>query len=181
MNTAADPTVALSERAARQAEVVQALGRVLPAHALLWHNEDTTPYECDGLTAYRQRPLVVCLPETYDEVQAVLQVCHRLQVPVVARGAGTGLSGGAMPHAMGVTMSLAKFNRILDINPESRTAVVQCGVRNLAISEAAAPTTSTTRLTPAARSPAPSAATWPRTRAACTASNTASPCTTCSR
>ena len=139
MNTAADPTVALSERAARQAEVVQALGRVLPAHALLWHNEDTTPYECDGLTAYRQRPLVVCLPETYDEVQAVLQVCHRLQVPVVARGAGTGLSGGAMPHAMGVTMSLAKFNRILDINPESRTAVVQCGVRNLAISEAAAP------------------------------------------
>ena len=139
MNTAAAPTAALSERAARQAEIVQALGRVLPAHALLWHSEDTTPYECDGLTAYRQRPLVVCLPETYDEVQAVLRVCHQLQVPVVARGAGTGLSGGAMPHAMGVTMSLAKFNRILDLNPESRTAVVQCGVRNLAISEAAAP------------------------------------------
>jgi glycolate oxidase len=139
MNTAADPTAALSERAARQAEVVQSLGRVLPAHALLWHTEDTTPYECDGLTAYRQRPLVVCLPETETQVQAVLQVCHQLQVPVVARGAGTGLSGGAMPHAMGVTMSLAKFNRILDINPESRTAVVQCGVRNLAISEAAAP------------------------------------------
>ena len=128
-----------SERAARQAEVVQALGRVVPAHALLWNAEDTTPYECDGLTAYRQRPLVVCLPETYDEVQAVLKACHQLQVPVVARGAGTGLSGGAMPHALGVTMSLAKFNRILDINPESRTAVVQCGVRNLAISEAAAP------------------------------------------
>ncbi|MCM2347747.1 MAG: FAD-binding protein [Acidovorax soli] len=128
-----------AERATRQAEVVQALGRVVPAHALLWHSEDTTPYECDGLTAYRQRPLVVCLPETYDEVQAVLQVCHRLQVPVVARGAGTGLSGGAMPHALGVTMSLAKFNRILDLNPESRTAIVQCGVRNLAISEAAAP------------------------------------------
>ena len=139
MNTAAAPTAALSERAARQAEVVQALGRVVPAHALLWHTEDTTPYECDGLTAYRQRPLVVCLPETYDEVAAVLKACHQLQVPVVARGAGTGLSGGAMPHALGVTMSLAKFNRILDINPESRTAVVQCGVRNLAISEAAAP------------------------------------------
>ncbi|MFN3440528.1 MAG: FAD-linked oxidase C-terminal domain-containing protein [Acidovorax sp.] len=139
MNTVAEPAATLSERAARQAEVVQALGRVLPAHALLWHAEDTTPYECDGLTAYRQRPLVVCLPETYDEVQAVLQVCHQLQAPVVARGAGTGLSGGAMPHAMGVTMSLAKFNRILDLNPESRTAVVQCGVRNLAISEAAAP------------------------------------------
>ncbi len=139
MNTAAAPTAALSERAARQAEVVQALSRAVPAHALLWHSEDTTPYECDGLTAYRQRPLVVCLPETYEEVQAVLRVCHQLQVPVVARGAGTGLSGGAMPHAMGVTLSLAKFNRILDINPESRTAVVQCGVRNLAISEAAAP------------------------------------------
>lgn len=141
MNTAssapAGPTPA--ERAARQAEVVQALGQAVPAHALLWHSEDTTPYECDGLTAYRQRPLVVCLPETYEEVQAVLRACHRLQVPVVARGAGTGLSGGAMPHAMGVTLSLAKFNRILSLSPESRTAVVQCGVRNLAISEAAAP------------------------------------------
>ena len=128
-----------SARAARQAEVVQALLLHLPAHALLWHSEDTTPYECDGLTAYRQRPLVVALPETYDQVQAVLRACHRLGVPVVARGAGTGLSGGAMPHAMGVTMSLARFNRILDLNPESRTAVVQCGVRNLAISDAAAP------------------------------------------
>ena len=128
-----------AERAARQAEVVQALGQAVPAHALLWHSEDTTPYECDGLTAYRQRPLVVCLPETYEEVQAVLRACHRLQVPVVARGAGTGLSGGAMPHAMGVTLSLAKFNRILSLSPESRTAVVQSGVRNLAISEAAAP------------------------------------------
>ncbi len=133
------PPIPAPERAARQAEVIQALGRVVPAHALLWHSEDTTPYECDGLTAYRQRPLVVCLPETYEEVQAVLRACHRLQVPVVARGAGTGLSGGAMPHAMGVTLSLAKFNRILSLSPESRMAVVQCGVRNLAISEAAAP------------------------------------------
>ena len=128
-----------AERSARQAEVVQALTRVVPQHSLLWHSEDTTPYECDGLTAYRQRPLVVCLPETETQVQAVLKVCHQLQVPVVARGAGTGLSGGAMPHALGVTLSLARFNRILDLNPESRTAVVQCGVRNLAISEAAAP------------------------------------------
>ncbi|WP_313072998.1 FAD-linked oxidase C-terminal domain-containing protein [Melaminivora sp.] len=128
-----------AERAARQQEVVQALSACLPAHALLWHAEDTTPYECDGLTAYRQRPLVVCLPETEGEVQAVLRTCHRLQVPVVARGAGTGLSGGAMPHPMGVTLSLAKFNRILDVDAASRTARVQCGVRNLAISEAAAP------------------------------------------
>ncbi len=128
-----------AERAARQRQVVQALAACVPQHALLWQPEDTTPYECDGLTAYRQRPLVVCLPETEEEVQAVLQACHRLQVPVVARGAGTGLSGGAMPHAMGVTLSLARFNRILQVDPISRTARVQCGVRNLAISEAAAP------------------------------------------
>jgi len=93
----------------------------------------------DGLTAYRQRPLVVVLPETEAQVQAVLRACHRLGVPVVARGAATGLSGGALPHALGVTLSLGKFNQILSLDPESRTARVQCGVRNIAISEAAAP------------------------------------------
>ncbi len=127
------------ERSERQSQVVRALQAVLPAHALLWNNEDTTPYECDGLTAYRQRPLVVALPETYAQVQAVLKTCHALDVPVVARGAGTGLSGGAMPHKLGVTLSLAKFNKILKLDAASRTAVVQGGVRNLAISEAAAP------------------------------------------
>lgn len=127
------------ERSERQAQVVRALQAVLPAHALLWNAEDTTPYECDGLTAYRQRPLVVALPETYAQVQAVLKACHALEVPVVARGAGTGLSGGAMPHKLGVTLSLAKFNKILKLDAASRTAVVQGGVRNLAISEAAAP------------------------------------------
>ena len=121
-----------------QNTVVKALSVHLPEHALIWHKEDTTPFECDGLTAYRQRPMVVALPETYTQVQAVLKVCSQLNVPVVARGAGTGLSGGAMPHAQGVTLSMAKFNQILKINPVSRTAVVQCGVRNLAISEAAA-------------------------------------------
>ena len=129
----------LHERAERQAQVVSALQAVLPAHALLWNNEDTTPYECDGLTAYRERPLVVALPESYAEVQAVLKACHALDVPVVARGAGTGLSGGALPHRLGVTLSLAKFNKILNLDPTSRTAVVQGGVRNLAISDAAAP------------------------------------------
>jgi glycolate oxidase len=126
-------------RAQRQTQVVEALQTVLPAHALLWHSEDTTPYECDGLTAYRQRPLVVALPETEAQVATTLKTCYALAVPVVARGAGTGLSGGAMPHSMGVTLGLAKFNRILQIDPHSRTARVQCGVRNLAISEAAAP------------------------------------------
>ena len=124
--------------AERQAQVVAALLRVLPAHAVLYTTEDTVPYECDGLTAYRARPLCVVLPETYDQVQAVLQTCHAIDAPVVARGAGTGLSGGAMPHAQGVTLSLAKFNKILNIDPIARTATVQCGVRNLAISEAVA-------------------------------------------
>ena len=140
MNAPVTPTQqALLQKSERQAQVVRALQEHLPAHALIWHDEDTSPYECDGLTAYRQRPLVVALPETEAQVAAVLKTCHALGVPVVARGAGTGLSGGAMPDAMGVTLSLAKFNRIVKIDPVSRTAVVQCGVRNLAISEAAAP------------------------------------------
>ena len=128
-----------AERAARQAEVVAALSALLPARCLLWQVEDVTPYECDGLTAYREHPLVVALPETDAQVAAVLRTCHALKVPVVARGAGTGLSGGALPHRMGVTLSLAKFNKILQLDVTARTAVVQCGVRNLAISEAAAP------------------------------------------
>ncbi|MDB5897406.1 MAG: FAD-binding oxidoreductase, partial [Ramlibacter sp.] len=136
MNAAADPAV--PQRAERQSQVVAALQKVLPHGALLWHEEDTTPYECDGLTAYRERPLLVALPESEDQVQAVLKACHQLQVPVVARGAGTGLSGGAMPNRMGVTLSLAKFNAIRSIDPVARTALVECGVRNLAISEAAA-------------------------------------------
>jgi glycolate oxidase len=121
----------------RQRNVVAALLRVLPAHAVLWQAEDTTPYECDGLTAYRARPMAVVLPETSEQVAQVLRACQAMNVPVVARGAGTGLSGGAMPHSEGITLSLAKFNRILKIDPHARTAVVQCGVRNLAISEAA--------------------------------------------
>jgi glycolate oxidase len=140
MNAAAPtPVLEAAERADLQRRVVQALSAHLPAHALLWQAEDTVPYECDGLTAYRQRPLVVALPETEAQVAAVLKACHTLDVPVVARGAGTGLSGGAMPHANGVTLSLAKFNRIVSVDAVSRTAVVQAGVRNLAISEAAAP------------------------------------------
>lgn len=136
MNAPLDPAVA--SQAALLDRVVTALRAVLPQHALLWHAEETRPYECDGLTAYRERPLAVALPETEAQVQGVLRACHALGVPVVARGAGTGLSGGAMPHRAGVTLSLAKFNRILAVDPVSRTARVQCGVRNLAISEAAA-------------------------------------------
>jgi len=121
-----------------QQDVVAALRRVVPAHCILFREEDTRPYECDGLSLYRALPLAVVLPETEAQVCAVLKTCKQLNVPVVARGAGTGLSGGAMPHAQGVVLGLAKFNRILRIDPDSATAVVQPGVRNLAISEAAA-------------------------------------------
>ena len=137
-----EATQAVDDRAARarrQAEVVAALSAVLPARNLLWQSEDVAPYECDGLTAYREHPLVVALPGNDAEVAAVLRACHRLGVPVVARGAGTGLSGGALPHRLGVTLSLARLNRIVRIDAAARTAVVQCGVRNLAISDAAAP------------------------------------------
>ena len=99
----------------------------------------------------------------------MLALCHALQVPVVARGAGTGLSGGALPHAGGLLLSLAKFNRILELDARSRSATVQPGVRNLAIWRQPRRTASTTRPIRPARLPAPSAATSPRTRAACTA------------
>ena len=110
----------------------------MPDHALLWEPEDTIPYECDGLAAYRQMPLAVALPETEAQAVAVLKVCQSLDIPIVPRGAGTGLSGGAMPIAQGLVLSLAKFKKILQIDPIARTAVVQPGVRNLAISEAVA-------------------------------------------
>jgi glycolate oxidase len=125
--------------AARQREVVAALRGVLPAHCVLWRDEDTRPYECDGLTLYRQLPMCVVLPETEAQVQQVLRLCSRMKVPVVPRGAGTSLSGGALPHGAGIVLSLAKFNRILGIDARARTATVEPGVRNLAISEAAAP------------------------------------------
>src|SRR5450631_297808 len=133
-----DPTLS-SKRAARQLQVVSALAKILPDDCILYRTEDTHVYECDALTAYRQLPLVVAVPETEAQVAAVLRACHALNVPVVARGAGTGLSGGALPHSMGVSLSLAKFNTIIKVDPAARTAVVQCGVRNVAISEAAAP------------------------------------------
>ena len=128
------PEPAVADRRALLAE----LAGILPDSALLTVHEDLKPYECDGLTAYRQVPWVVTLPENEAQVIAILQACQRHSVPVVARGAGTGLSGGATPVVDGVILSLAKFMRILEIDPLARTARVQPGVRNLAISEAAA-------------------------------------------
>ncbi len=122
----------------RQRAVVARLRGFLPEHCVLWREEDTRPYECDGLTLYRQLPMVVALPEDEAQVVQILRTCHELKVPVVPRGAGTGLSGGALPHGRGVLLSLAKFNRIVKIDPLARTARVQPGVRNSAISEAVA-------------------------------------------
>ncbi len=123
---------------AQQRLVVAALGSVLGADCVLHREEDTRSYECDGLTLYRQVPMVVVLPETESQVAQVLKICQEHQVPVVPRGAGTGLAGSALPHAGGVLLSMAKFNRILAVDAQARTATVQPGVRNLAISEAAA-------------------------------------------
>ena len=125
------------ELVARRAELTAELLRFLPADAVLEQQEEVRPYECDGLSAYRQLPLLVVLPRTVPEVQRILRLCHAREVPVVARGAGTGLSGGALPRNDGVLLSMARFNRILDLDPRARTARVQPGVRNLAITEAA--------------------------------------------
>src|SRR5436190_1115238 len=118
--------------------LLAALGNILPATSILTASEDTRPYECDGLTLFREEPNAVLLPESEAQVVAILKLCHAARLPVVARGAGTGLSGGALPDRNGIVLSLAKFMRILAIDPLSRTATVQPGVRNLAISEAAA-------------------------------------------
>jgi len=121
------------------AAVAAALRKFLPARAVLHEEEDTRPYECDGLTAYRQLPMVVALPETEEQVRRVLKTCSSMNIPVVPRGAGTGLSGGALPSGDGVLLSMAKFMRILRVDPRGCRAVVQPGVRNAAISDAAAP------------------------------------------
>ena len=138
MKTSLRPDWPEAARAKRQTEVVAALRQTLPREGILFRHEDTAPYECDALTAYRTSPMVVVLPDTEAQVAAILRICHNLEVPVVARGAGTGLSGGATPHRSGVILSLAKFNGSSVSMPAACTAVVQCGVRNLAISEAAA-------------------------------------------
>jgi glycolate oxidase len=119
--------------------LIERLRRLLPAGAVLSSPEELKPYECDALTLYRRTPLAVALPADEAEVAAVLRLCHAAGVPVIARGAGTGLSGGATPRADAVLLSLARLNRIIAIDPLARSARVQPGVRNLAISEAAAP------------------------------------------
>ena len=122
-----------------RAALIAELERHVPPGSLLHAEEDLRPYECDGLSAYRKLPLAVVLPETEAQVVAILKACNASGVPIVPRGAGTGLSAGALPHPQGVVLSLARMKRILHVDPVARVAVVQPGVRNLAISEAAAP------------------------------------------
>ena len=115
------------------------LSEILPEQFLLTSKEDMKPYECDGLSAYQRLPLAVALPDTIEQIQQITKLCSQLKVPIVARGAGTGLSAGALPHTGGIVLGLSRFNKILDIDVKNQMARVQPGVRNLAISEAARP------------------------------------------
>jgi glycolate oxidase len=123
---------------APKSELVARLSAVLPPASLLHEREDLKPFECDGMTAYQRVPLMVALPEDEAQVRAVLRICHEARVPVVFRGAGTGLSGGALPYEQGLLLVMSKLKRILEIDPVARMARVQPGVRNAAISEATA-------------------------------------------
>lgn len=115
---------------------LSALQAFLPDKSLLVDEESLRPYECDGLSAYKQLPLAVALPGSVNEVVKIVKCCNEFNVPVTTRGAGTGLSGGALPLKNGLLLSLARLNKILDIDIDNRRARVQPGVRNLAISEA---------------------------------------------
>src|SRR5438132_885903 len=121
-----------------EADITAALRTFLPEDCVLSREEERRPYECDGLTVFRQLPGVVVLPRTEQQLQQVLLTCSRLKVPSVARGAGTGLSGGSTPHAQGVLLSCARLNRILEIDAHERIARLEPGVPNLRVSEAAA-------------------------------------------
>jgi len=121
---------------ARREEIVAALCLIVPGEGVIDHPDGLRPYESDGLTAYRQPPMVVVLPETTAQVSAVLAWCHANKVKVVPRGSGTSLSGGALPLADGVLLGLSKFNRVLEIDYDDRIVVVQPGVTNLAITNA---------------------------------------------
>ena len=119
---------------ARRRDIAAALSRIVPGEGVIVDKDALRPYESDGLTAYRTLPLIVVLPESTEQVSAVLRYCHENAVKVVPRGAGTSLSGGALPLADGIILGLGKFKRILDIDYPNRCAVVQPGVTNLGIS-----------------------------------------------
>jgi len=160
------PDAALIER---RADIVEALRRIVPGEGVIVSEAERRVYESDGLTAYRQLPLVVVLPSTVEQVAAVLRHCKQIGAKVVPRGAGTSLSGGALPLADGILLGMAKFNRILEIDYENRCAVVQPGVTNLAISKPSSTPAFTMLQIRPAKSPVRLAAMSRRTRAGCTA------------
>ncbi|MDX1796198.1 MAG: FAD-binding protein, partial [Hydrogenovibrio sp.] len=116
--------------------VVQELLKSFSSEKVITDNEQKAPFECDGLSAYREKPLAVVLPESVEEVKTALAICRKHQTPVISRGSGTGLSGGSLPLKDGIVLGLTKMNQILEIDPLARTAVVQPGVRNISISQA---------------------------------------------
>ena len=120
-------------------KIIYQLSSIVTPNYLLTSDEDLKPYECDGLSAYQRLPVAVILPETIKQIQEIVIICSQLNIPIVARGAGTGLSGGALPHEGGIILGLSRFNQIIDIDSKAQTARVQPGVRNLAITEAARP------------------------------------------
>ncbi len=125
-----------STKSINRQQLRKQLLQILPAESILYQEEDLRPFECDALSAYRQVPLIVALPDTSGQVQNILRLCNKINLPVVVRGAGTGLSGGALPYEHGLLLSLAKLKNIISIDEKLRTACVQPGVRNLAISQA---------------------------------------------
>jgi glycolate oxidase len=120
----------------RRGEIIAALRRIVPGEGVIAEEEELRAYECDGLTAYRQLPMIVVLPETTQQVSDILKYCHGSGIKIVPRGAGTSLSGGALPLEDGITLGLGKFNRILDVDYENRCVTAQPGVTNLAITHA---------------------------------------------
>ena len=121
---------------ARRAEIIKAMQAIVPGEGVIFDETELRAFECDALMAYRQLPMIVVLPENAEQVSKILKYCHENDVKIVPRGAGTGLSGGALPLADGITLGLSKFNRVLDIDFENRCVVTQPGVTNLAITQA---------------------------------------------
>jgi len=149
--------------------LIETLRAILPGEGLIVHEAGRRAYECDGLSAYKQLPLLVAVPETIEQVQAILRACSAAGVPVVTRGAGTSLSGGALPHPQGLLLAMGKFNRIHQIDAERRIARIDPGVRNLAISEAAAPYGLYYAPIPHPKLPAQLGAMWVKTPVGCIA------------
>ena len=119
------------DAAAINRRLLAGLKRILPDEFILTRKEQLRPFECDGLSVYRQLPMLAVLPENTKQVRDILKLCYELKIPVVTRGAGTGLSAGAMPYGRGLLLVMSRLNRILAIDPINRTATVQPGVRNL--------------------------------------------------